>query len=155
LPTPAVPDIAEITTAVAWSTVDGCAPAPGVLRGEESVEFGQFGDAAGEGGYVGGELRRHRPDGARHPDGDRGLAAQDAAVGIGELGTWVHAELVGQPGADHGEHVQRGGRLASAGQGERERGVQRLMQRLVRRGGPQVSSGPRGAAEVGGELRVT
>ncbi len=124
MPTPAVPVIVAITTAVgsssaASSSVSSCASSPDRPVNPRTSS----GSSAGM-----GTRRRCSGDGCRcrfH------LAAQDRPVQPLQLGAGIHAELLGQACPDGGVAVQRLGPVPGRGQRVHQYRRQRLDERVL------------------------
>ncbi|GAA1396809.1 hypothetical protein GCM10009639_33360 [Kitasatospora putterlickiae] len=103
----------------------------------------------------GGQLGRARGGGRRAADRCEGqLAAQHPQVGVLDLGAGRDAQLLVEPVAQASEHVERGGLLPGAREGQDQPGVQALVQRF---GGHQLRqhrNGPLGAVQQQGGVGV-
>lgn len=109
----------------------------------QGLELGGAADEAADG-------RRELPH-ERLADGDpgqRGVAGQDLAVQLLQLGTGVDAELVGQDGADVGEGLEGFGLAAGAVEGGDELGPEPLPQRMAEGEVAQLADGGGVAGQV-------
>ena len=121
---------------------------------QQGLDGGEIVVAAEQG--IGGRAQSDR--GGRPGRGRRrfGLAAQDCGVRLDEGGTGVGAELVGEAGAQCGEHVQRVGGVAEIGEGVHEREVRGLVERVALGAGLHQWQGAGEVAEggAGGDLEI-
>ena len=84
----------------------------------------------------------------------RHVLAEHSLLRVGKLGPWPNAELVVEPAAQVVEQGKRSGLLSAAGQGEHQRRVCPLVQRLGRREFPQPGQDVVGPSGRRGRRRV-